>query len=47
MQNLEKDEMLKVNGGGISVWAVFGIGTLLAFLAGAIDGFTRPFACNK
>lgn len=45
--NLERDELLKINGGGISVWSIFGIGTLLVFLAGAIDGFARPLACNK
>lgn len=45
--NLSKEEMLKINGGGLSVWGILGIGTLIVFLAGAIDGFARPLACNK
>lgn len=45
--NLNKEEMKKINGGGLSVWGILGIGTLLVFLAGAIDGFARPLSCNK
>ena len=47
MRSLKKEEMLKIQGGGISAWVVFGIGTLLSFLAGVIDGFTRPLSWNN
>jgi len=46
MQSLNKEEMLKITGGGISAWGLFGIGALITFLAGVIDGFVRPPACN-
>ena len=39
MQKLNKEEMIAINGGGVSGWVVLGIGTLL-------DGFTRPLSCN-
>ena len=45
--NLNKEEMQEINGGGLSVWGILGIGTLLVFLAGAIDGFARPLGCHK
>ena len=47
MQQLKKDEMMKLIGGGISGWGVFALGTLVSFFAGVIDGFARPFACYK
>lgn len=47
MQNLSFEEAKKVTGGGISGWAVIGIGALVVFISGIIDGFTRPLACNK
>ena len=45
--NLDLESMKKISGGGVSVWAIFGIGSLVVFLAGVIDGFARPLACNK
>lgn len=45
--NLSKEELKEIKGGGFSVWAGLGIGTLVVFLAGVIDGFARPFACHK
>ena len=46
MHNLTKDELKKINGGGVS----FGVGLLIAagvtFLIGVIDGYIRPLACN-
>lgn len=44
--NLSKEEMQEVNGGGLSVWGIVGLGALFVFLAGAIDGFARPMGCN-
>jgi len=46
MKDLNKEEMLKVNGGGMSAWAIFGIGAAIVFIAGVIDGFVRPLKCN-
>ena len=39
-------EMKKIIGGGISVMTVFGIGSLITFIAGIIDGFARPLKCR-
>lgn len=47
IKSLNKEDLLKINGGGVSAWAVFGIGAALVFIAGVIDGFVRPLACNK
>lgn len=46
MKNLEKEEMLKINGGAISagVWAL--IGGAIVFMIGLVDGFVRPLKCN-
>ncbi len=46
MEKLSNYEMKKINGGGISVLGFFGIGTLITFFAGIIDGFVRPLKCN-
>ena len=46
MKVLNKEEMIKVNGGGVSAWAIFGIGAAIVFIAGIIDGFVRPLKCN-
>lgn len=44
MVKLEKEELMKVSGGG------FGLGLLIAtgvvFLIGVIDGYIRPLKCN-
>lgn len=47
MKSLNKEEMMNIKGGGLSAWAIAGIGALLVFLSGVIDGFARPLACNK
>lgn len=43
---LEKEELNKINGGGIS----FGLATTIiagiVFIVGAIDGYIRPLRCN-
>jgi len=46
MKKLNDKEMKSINGGGIGVMGFFGIGTLITFLAGIIDGFARPIKCN-
>ena len=48
MQKLSIKEMKNINGGGGSgvIAAIFGIGSFIAFLAGVLDGYTRPIRCN-
>lgn len=48
MQKLSIKEMKNINGGGVSgfVAAIFAVGSFIAFLAGVLDGYTRPIRCN-
>lgn len=39
-------ELLKVEGGGISVGAIFGIAAGVTFLISVIDGIVRPLKCH-
>ena len=43
---LEKNELLKIYGGGINTGIILGIGAGIVFLIGVIDGFIRPLACR-
>lgn len=40
MKEVENKELKNLNG-GISVWAVVGIGSLITFVSGIIDGLIR------
>lgn len=46
MVELKKEELLDINGGGIT----FGTGILIIggiiFIIGVIDGYVRPLSCN-
>jgi len=46
MKKMKKTEMLKVNGGGISIGFGLLIGAGVVFIIGLIDGFVRPLKCN-
>ena len=46
MKQLKDEELKKING-GISAWAVAGIGILVTFIAGIFDGIARPQKCNN
>ncbi len=46
MKKLQIEEMKNITGGGITAWGAIGIGALLTFLAGLVDGFARPFKCH-
>lgn len=46
MKNIEENKLENIKGGGISAWGVFGIGALVAFLSGVLDGIARPSRCN-
>ncbi len=47
MQELKKDEMQSIKGGGISIWIVTGISVAIVFISGIIDGFVRPQECQS
>lgn len=46
MKIIEVDELERVKGGGISVWAGVGIAAIVVFLAGVIEGITNPNRCQ-
>ncbi len=46
MQNLSKEELMKVQGGGITLGTGLLIGAGIVFLIGVIDGYIRPLRCN-
>ena len=46
MKTLKIEEMKNITGGGITAWGAVGIGALVTFIAGVIDGFARPFKCH-
>ena len=46
MEKLKVEEMKQIVGGGITAWGALGIGAILTFIAGVIDGFARPFKCH-
>lgn len=47
MREIEEHELEKVRGGGASPWVGLGIGALVIFIIGVIDGYTRPLSCNE
>ncbi|MFV0249929.1 MAG: hypothetical protein ACK5HP_02705 [Bacilli bacterium] len=43
---IEKEELYKITGGGISFgWSMF-IGGAISLIIGIIDGYIRPLKCN-
>ncbi len=44
MKELEKKELMKINGGGWGIGIAVGAG--ITFLIGVIDGFVRPLKCR-
>lgn len=46
MRKIEDEELKQVNG-GISAWVIAGIGVVVTFVAGIIDGIARPKPCHK
>lgn len=45
MKKINDKELAKING-GFSGWAFAGIGLIVTFVAGVIDGIARPKKCN-
>lgn len=46
MKKLNDNELSKING-GVSGWVVVGIGLVVTFVAGVIDGIARPKKCHN
>ena len=46
MKRINDQELSKING-GFSVWVAVGIGLLVTFVAGVIDGIARPKKCHS
>lgn len=47
MEELSKEKLENLKGGGISIWGAITIVTGVVFLIGVIDGFVRPLPCNE
>lgn len=45
MKEIQKENLENIKG-GISAWGALGIGALITFIAGIIDGIARPSRCN-
>ncbi len=45
MKKINEKELMKING-GFSGWVVAGIGILITFIAGVVDGLARPKKCH-
>lgn len=46
MRKINQEELVSIQGGGLSVWAITGIAAAITFIVGVFDGFTRPLKCN-
>ena len=46
MKRLNDNELNEING-GFSGWAIAGIGVLITFAIGVIDGIARPKKCHS
>lgn len=46
MEKMNELELKKINGGGLTFWGTIGIAAIVTFIAGVLDGFTRPLKCN-
>ena len=46
MKNLSNQELMEIQGGGISLSVGLLIGAGVVFLIGVIDGYIRPLKCN-
>lgn len=44
---MSNKELYEVKGGVSKTFIVGGVGVILSFLIGIIDGYLRPLSCNK
>ncbi len=47
MNKLNNESLKKINGGGINLGLVAGIGAFASFIIGMIDGLINPKKCNN
>ena len=47
MEIQNKNELLEVKGGGISIKLIMGLITAGTFIVGLVDGFIRPLRCRN
>ncbi|MDD2377961.1 MAG: class IIb bacteriocin, lactobin A/cerein 7B family [Bacilli bacterium] len=45
MNELTKQELMQINGGGLGIGLLIGAG--IVFLIGLIDGYVRPLKCHR
>lgn len=45
MKELNKEDLKNING-GFSFGSIVGIGAIITFIIGVIDGYVRPLACR-
>ncbi len=46
MRKLETEELKQVYGGEINIGIILGIGSIVSFVIGVIDGFVHPKICE-
>ena len=46
MKKLSINEMMNTTAGGLSAGVIAAIAAGIAFFAGILDGYTRPFKCR-
>ena len=46
MKKVSDFELQKING-GITAWVAIGIGVVVTFVAGILDGIARPLKCHS
>jgi len=47
LQELEKNELISIKGGGFSFWTGVIIVGIVSFVSGIIDGIARPLDCRE
>ena len=47
MRKLKEQELAAIKGGGAGVAIGIVVGTIIVFLAGVVDGMSRPISCEK
>ena len=46
MKTLNEEKLKDIDGGSFTVWGAIAMVTGVIFIAGVLDGFTRPLTCN-
>lgn len=47
IEEIKKDELKKIDGGGLSFLSAIGIVSLVVFAVGVIDGYVNPEKCRN